>query len=232
MHRTKILYVEDEPFLAKIVRETLESKGFDVKHIDHGQEALAAFQDMSPDICILDVMLPGKDGFGIGKEIRTINPKTPIIYLTAKDQTKDLLKGFASGGNDYIKKPFSMEELIARIDNLLMLSNGKEMAAKDQVEFKIGSFVLNTVKMQLSNGDQKIKLSHRENEILKMLASKLNGQVHRKDILMKIWGDDSFFNSRNLDVYIRKLRKYLSSDLSIQLITLKGIGYRLAVEEF
>ena len=229
MAKVRILYVEDEPFLAKIVRETLEAKDYSVEHVSKGDEAVRAFRAFEPDICILDVMLPGKNGFEIGTDIRSLNKTIPIIFLTAKDQTQDLVKGFASGGNDYIKKPFSMEELMVRIENLLALTDTmSDVEIPDIVT--LGRISFDTNKMVLSSAEGYVQLSHRENEILKMICGSLHGQVERKDILMEIWGDDSFFNSRNLDVYIRKIRKYLSVDPNIELITLKGIGYRLVVD--
>ena len=230
MAANKILYIEDEPFLAKIVRETLEGIGFEVEHVAEGKSAFDRFRTFNPDLCILDVMLPGKDGFSIGAEIRKSDKQVPIIYLTAKDQTKDLVKGFTVGGNDYIKKPFSMEELIARIENLLNLTALKKEQKTQPDTFHIGALQFNPVKMELVSRDNSIQLSHRETQILKMLCNHINGQLERKRILMEIWGDDSFFNSRNLDVYIRKIRKYLKVDPDVQLITLKGIGYRLVVD--
>lgn len=227
MKGIKILYVEDEPYLAKIVRETLEKKGFQVNHILNGLKAMDAFREWEPDICILDVMLPGRDGFSIGSDIRMISPEIPIIYLTAKDQTDDLLKGFSSGGNDYIRKPFSLEELIARINNLLKIVGNQQNSTSEREIYQIGKLHFTASKMELQTPDTSFQLSHRESEILKMLCSNMNGVTERKQILLQIWGDDSFFNSRNLDVYIRKLRKYLGEDPSIQLMTLKGIGYRL-----
>ena len=229
MSAVKILYVEDEPFLAKIVRETLESKGYEVIHVTDGRHAMSAFHTNRPDICILDVMLPGKDGFAIGTEIAAIKGDVPIIYLTAKDQTEDLVRGFTSGGNDYIRKPFSMEELILRVENLLRIS-AKAAVRRLPESIRIGQTELNTVSMLLSTPAEKIQLSHRENEILKLLFSGNGGHIARRDILLEVWGDDSFFNSRNLDVYIRKIRKYLSADPGLQLLTLKGIGYRLVVD--
>ncbi|MEL6864100.1 MAG: response regulator transcription factor [Bacteroidota bacterium] len=227
--KTKILYVEDEPFLAKIVRETLEGSGFEVSHVADGHLALKAYESVCPDICILDVMLPGKDGFSLGLEIRKTDAQIPIIYLTAKDQTKDLVKGFSSGGNDYIKKPFSMEELIIRINNLLQLTTQQKNTNPLPDVFQLGQIQFNPLRMELRTHERQVQLSHRENELLKMLCENINGQVERKQILLQIWGDDSFFNSRNLDVYIRKIRNYLALDTNVQLITLKGIGYRLVV---
>ena len=230
MPKVKIFYVEDEPFLAKIVKETLESKGFDVTHVSDGQKAIKIYDGSDYDICILDVMLPGKDGFSIGEEIRYKDQNMPIIFLTAKDQTKDLVKGFSVGGNDYIKKPFSMEELIVRIENLLKLKSNSVNDSDRQEIFNFGGFQFNTLTMQLIGPKETIQLSHRESEILLLLCQNINSQLERKKILLSIWGDDSFFNSRNLDVYMRKIRKYLSVDNSVQIITLKGIGYRLVKE--
>ncbi|MDX1477517.1 MAG: response regulator transcription factor [Saprospiraceae bacterium] len=226
---TKILYVEDEVFLGKIVKESLETRGYDVRWVKDGSDALSAFQTELPDICVLDVMLPGKDGFTIGKEIRQAKDDVPIIYLTAKDQTGDVLKGFTSGGNDYIKKPFSMEELIVRIENLLNLSkNGRPPG--DQEEIRLGQYVFHPLRMELQHAETTHKLSHRENELLKILAFNKNLPVERKRILKEIWGDDSFFNSRNLDVYITRLRKYFKGDPGLQINTLKGVGYQFVVE--
>jgi len=225
----KILYVEDEPFLGKIVKESLESRDYEVKMIADGALVMAAYEAWRPDICVLDVMLPNKDGFTLGKEISALNPAMPIIFLTAKNQTNDLLEGFKSGGNDYIKKPFSMEELIVRIQNLLSLL--EHSAPKiDLNKVVIGQYIFYPLKYQLVQGKHIQKLSYRETELLKIFTSNQNKAVNRKDILLKIWGDDSYFNSRNLDVYIKKLRNYLKADASIKIVTLKGIGYHFTVE--
>jgi two-component system, OmpR family, response regulator VicR len=225
---TKILYVEDEVFLAKIVTESLQSRDFDVKWIEDGGDALPAFRSFKPDICVLDVMLPNKDGFSIGSDIRSINRDMPIIFLTAKSQVEDVLNGFSSGGNDYLKKPFSMEELIVRIDNLLTLSSATHAARYGT--FRFGTFDFDPVRMALKSGSSIQKLSHRETELLKLLVQSRNQQVNRQRILRELWGDDSFFNSRNLDVYITKLRKYLKSDPSVQIMTLKGVGYQFITD--
>ncbi len=230
MNKIKILYVEDEPFLGKIVKESLESRDFNVQMVSDGLLVLDQFDSFKPDICILDVMLPGKDGFTLGKEIRSLNPNIPIVFLTAKNQTEDLLEGFKSGGNDYIRKPFSMEELIVRVDNLLDLmtpaKNGKNNKAHS---VKVGKYTFNTQKYELCLGEQVKKLSHREAQILNMLIEKKNNAIDRREIMKAIWGDDSFFNSRNLDVYITKLRDYLKEDPDVEIITLKGIGYHFSV---
>ena len=228
MSKPKILYVEDEPFLGKIVKETLEMREFLVKMISDGALVLDAMETFTPDLVILDVMLPHKDGFELGTEIRKKNSRTPIIYVTAKVQTEDVLKGFQSGGNDYLRKPFSMEELIARIHNLLELAGQtQEITPGGQDLVALGNFTFDSRKYELRYKDKIQKLSHREAELLKILTEKLNYPVERKYILQKIWGDDSFFNSRNLDVYIAHLREYLREDPNVQIITLKGVGYQI-----
>lgn len=219
----KILYVEDEPFLGKIVKESLESRNFDVKMVTDGNQVMKTFEQYRPDICVLDVMLPNKDGYTLGAEIRQLKPGLPIIFLTAKTQTDDVLKGFQAGGNDYIRKPFSMEELIVRINNLLLLSSSKGIAQNGSIQ--LGKYEFLPHKYELRLNETCRKLSHRETELLKILSENRNFTVNRKEILMKIWGDDSFFNSRNLDVYITKLRDYLKEDETLDLMTIKGVGY-------
>lgn len=232
MEKIKILYVEDEPFLGKIVNESLQSRGFEVLMIKDGKDVMSAYQRFQPQICVLDVMLPNVDGFTLGQEIKQLTPDQPIIYLTAKNQTEDLVKGFQSGGNDYIKKPFSMEELIIRIKNLLRLTQNHSFGPKEKNDhYKIGQYIFDPNKYELLLGEHARSLSHREAELLKIFAENPNQAVQRKDILKKIWGDDSFFNSRNLDVYITKLRGYLKADPNVQIITLKGVGYRFVVVE-
>jgi len=225
---TKILYVEDEIFLAKIVTESMEGRGFDVKWIEDGNDALSAFQSFKPDICVLDVMLPNKDGFSIGSEIRTLNRDMPIIFLTAKSQVEDVLNGFSSGGNDYLKKPFSMEELIVRIENLLNMTSST--LASGSGTFIFGKFEFDPIRMVLKSTDNIQKLSHRETELLKLLVQNRNSIVDRRNILKELWGDDSFFNSRNLDVYITRLRKYLKEDPGVKIMTLKGVGYQFVAD--
>lgn len=223
MKKTKVLYIEDEPALGRIVKESLESREFSVSMGTDGGEAIAAFLRNRPDICVLDVMLPEKDGYTIAREIRRINPSVPIIFLTAKTQTEDLLKGFESGGNDYIYKPFSMEELIVRISNLLRLTSGRSGESPEMIT--IGQFTFFPLRYELQNGTDTRKLSYREANLLMILVENRNALVKRKDILMRIWGDDSFFNSRNLDVYIARLRDLFKKDSSVEIITIKGVGY-------
>lgn len=226
--KTRILYVEDEPFLGLIVKESLESRDFEVNMAQDGAKALDLFRKVSPDICVLDVMLPSKDGYSVAKSIRLINPGVPIIFVTAKTQTEDLLKGFESGGNDYLRKPFSMEELIVRVNNLLSLSK-RAKAAAPIGSYQIGQFEFDPVRFDLKIGGSSKKLSHREAMLLQILSDNRNSVVSRKEILLRIWGDDSFFNSRTLDVYITKLRDHLGADPSIEIITIKGVGYQFVV---
>jgi len=228
MSKTIVFYVEDELFLARIVKESLESREFDVIMESDGAKAVDLFKKSQPDICVLDVMLPNKDGFEIADEIREINENIPIIFLTAKTQTGDVVRGFAQGGNDYIRKPFSMEELIVRIQNLLRLrQDGVKKISSESVRMGKYSFQIN--RQVLSSGKEQRKLSFRESELLKLLYENRDKVIDRKDILNLLWGNDSFFNSRNLDVYITKLRSYLKDDPSLEIITIKGIGYRFVV---
>jgi two-component system response regulator VicR len=229
MNSVKVLYVEDEPFLAKIVKESLESRGFHVRHVADGKEVMPVFEQYQPDICVLDVMLPHRDGFSIGQDIRGLHSRIPIIYLTAKSQTEDVLQGFGAGGNDYIRKPFSVEELIVRIQNLLAFSDDSQSNLGSRDIVPLGKFTFDLNKYELAIGKKITRLSHREAELLKILAENQNFTIQRKEILKRVWGDDSFFNSRNLDVYIKKLRDILSADPGIEIITLKGVGYHFAV---
>ncbi|MBK7561484.1 MAG: response regulator transcription factor [Chitinophagaceae bacterium] len=225
MDMTKVFYVEDELFLGKIVKESLESRGFEVIMESDGGKATDIFKKTKPDICLLDIMLPNKDGFTIADEIRVLNEEVPIIFLTAKTQTEDVVKGFSLGGNDYIRKPFSMEELIVRIQNALKnKGDGTQKISGGSATIGKYTFLLN--RQVLCIGKEEKKLSFRESELLKLLYENRSAIIDRKDILNLLWGNDSFFNSRNLDVYITKLRSYLKEDPALEIITIKGIGYR------
>lgn len=228
MGATTVLYVEDELFLGKIVKESLESRGYDVVMESDGDRVMDVFRKTNPAICILDVMLPNKDGFTIAEEIRQQKANTPIIFLTAKTQTADLVRGFSTGGNDYIKKPFSMEELIVRMENALRYqASGRPAGATDEVI--LGKYTFHLNRQQLSIAGEEKKLSFREAELLKILYENRDRIIDRKDILNLLWGNDSFFNSRNLDVYVTKLRGYLREDDRLEIITIKGIGYRFVI---
>ena len=225
MSKTKVFYAEDELFLGKIVKESLESRGFEVVMEADGEKATGVFKRIQPDICVLDIMLPNKDGFVIADEIRELNEDVPIIFLTAKTQTEDVVKGFSLGANDYIRKPFSMEELIVRIHNALRSkAEAPQKIKSDSVS--IGNFTFHLNRQVLNDGEEERKLSYRESELLKLLYENREKIIDRREILNLLWGNDNFFNSRNLDVYITKLRGYLKSDSSLEIITIKGIGYR------
>ena len=227
MSNPKVLYVEDEIFLAKIVSETLQSRGYEVTLESDGAKVLSKFESAKPDVCILDIMLPNKDGFSIADEIREKDKNVPIIFLTAKSEENDVVNGFKTGGNDYIRKPFSMEELIVRIENVLKKKQGEpEIIFEEAV---IGNYVFNTKRQVLSINGEDRKLSYRESELLKLLYENRDKIVERREILNLLWGSDSFFNSRNLDVYITKLRNYLKADPALEILTIKGIGYRFII---
>jgi DNA-binding response OmpR family regulator len=226
MKKAKVLYVEDEVFLAKIVSETLQGNGYEVILESDGAKATEQFVKEKPDVCILDVMLPNKDGFMIADEIREKDTEVPIIFLSARSQTSDVVNGFKMGANDYVRKPFSIEELMVRIENVL---KNKIVVPIEWEEIQIGQFTFNTKRQTLNHPSEQRKLSYRESELLKILCENRDKIVERSEILTLLWGSDSFFNSRNLDVYITKLRGYLKYDPSIEIITIKGIGYRFVM---
>ncbi|MBV9986227.1 MAG: response regulator transcription factor [Chitinophagaceae bacterium] len=221
----KVLYVEDELFLGKIVKETLETRGFEVIMESDGADVVRTFEDEQPDICVLDVMLPNKSGFEIAEDIRKINDDVPVIFLTAKTQTDDVVHGFRIGGNDYIRKPFSMEELIVRIENALRVKKDAPVAITGDA-IPLGKYQFHLNKQVLASATEERKLSYRESELLKYLYQNRDSVIDRRDLLNHIWGNDSFFNSRNLDVYITKIRGYLREDETLEIITIKGVGYR------
>jgi DNA-binding response OmpR family regulator len=229
MNKIRILYVEDELFLGKIVRESLETRNFEVVMETDGANVFESFRQSKPDVCVLDIMLPNKDGFSIAEDIRSVDQGVPIIFLTAKTQTNDLVKGFSLGANDYIRKPFSMEELIVRIDNALKHRDNKNKAEPPAEQLRLGKYLFHLNRQVLVSGNEEKKLSFRESELLKLLYQNRERIIDRKDILNLLWGNDSFFNSRNLDVYITKLRGYLRLDESIEILTIKGVGYRFIV---
>lgn len=225
--KKRVLYIEDEEFLGKIVRDTLEKEGYEVLWLRDGGGVMSMLEEFNADICVVDIMLPSVDGYNLAKNIKGLYPGMPLIFLTAKSETRDVLKGFDSGGTDYMKKPFSLEELIVRIDNQLNITKDKKDEKADATMIGLGTYSFYPGKYELHSQSRKIRLSNRDTEILSVLAANKNGVVARKDLLMTVWGDDSFFNSRNLDVYVRKLRKYLSEDRSIEIKTLRGKGYML-----
>ena len=221
---TTILLAEDEPALGLIIKESLETRNFKVLLCENGEKALDAYHEQQPELLVLDVMMPKKDGFTVAKEVRSIDDTIPIIFLTAKSQTKDVVEGFSIGGNDYLKKPFSMEELIVRINNLL---NRKEIQ-KTSKELEIGQYRFDFPKQILQfNNAEKVQLTHREAHLLFHLIKNKNQVLDRSLILNKLWGSDDFFNARSMDVFITKLRKKLQKDDSIQILNVRGFGYKL-----
>ncbi|HYG53268.1 MAG TPA: response regulator transcription factor [Flavobacteriales bacterium] len=229
--KIKVLYVEDEPFLSKVVKEMLENKGYEVHHESNGMQVMTGFKNFKPDICLLDVMLPDMDGYMLGKSIRRADENMPIIFLTAKTQTADVVKGFESGGTDYMRKPFSVEELEARIQNQLSikLKTKKSVRHLSNEDCSFGSCTFNSARMELTVNGLLTRLSHKESQILQYFVLHQNSVIDRKELLMTVWGDDSFFNSRTLDVYIRKFREYFKPVKGIEIITLKGKGYQFIV---
>jgi DNA-binding response OmpR family regulator len=223
MNKIKVLLAEDEASLGMIVKESLETRGFTVFHTENGEDAFDIYKKENPDILVLDVMMPKKDGFTLAKEIRLENKKIPIIFLTAKSQTSDVLEGFNHGGNDYLKKPFSMEELIVRIKSLL-----NRIETKTNVDaIKIGNYSFNLTKQTLESSLEIQQLTHREAQLLFHLFEKKNEILDRTFILNKLWGNDDFFNARSMDVFISKLRKKLKKDTNIKIINIRGFGYKL-----
>lgn len=222
-NRIKIILAEDEPSLAQIIKESLETRNFDVTLCNNGQEAFESYNNEKPEILVLDVMMPIMDGFTLAKEIRKTDSKTPIIFLTAKSQTQDVVDGFQYGGNDYLKKPFSMEELIVRIHSLLERVKIKE----ETTIIHIGVYSFDRTKQTLTYNDDITTLTHREAELLYYLHENRNTILDRSFILNKLWGNDDFFTTRSMDVFITKLRKKLNHDPSIQILNIRNHGYKL-----
>lgn len=219
-----ILLAEDEPALGQIIKESLETRNFNVLLCENGEKAFEVYNSSSPELLVLDVMMPKKDGFTLAKEIREIDDHIPIIFLTAKSQTQDVVEGFSIGGNDYLKKPFSMEELIVRINNLI---NRTQLQKASDI-LHIGNYIFNFPKQTLQYKNQDIlQLTHRESHLLFHLIKHKNEVLDRTLILNKLWGNDDFFNARSMDVFITKLRKKLSKDHSIQILNVRGFGYKL-----
>jgi len=227
----KILFAEDEAILGKLVKEALErNRDWEIHWCRDGADALRMFRVIRPDMCILDVMMPAMDGFALASEIRMINDHVPILFLTARSQTADVVKGFESGGNDYLKKPFSLEELTLRVKELLR-RGGSPAAQPEKQEardhFSIGKFVFYPATQTLKSAAVQHTLSYKEAELLHELILHKNDVMERKMILLKLWGDDNFFNARNMDVYIVKLRKYLAADSNLAIVSIRGVGYKL-----
>ena len=224
--KVKVLLAEDDRNLGTILKSYLEAKGYPATLCVNGQEAFMEFNKNEYDFCIVDVMMPVKDGFTLAKEIRNIDREVPILFLTAKSMQEDKLKGFEIGADDYLTKPFSMEELLARMEAILRRSI-KEESEPEGDTYQLGKMEFNFVRQTLAMGKDEVKLTSKEAALLKLLCQHLNDVVDRSVALNKIWLDDSYFNARSMDVYITKLRKYLKMDPAVELINVHGVGFKL-----
>ncbi len=226
----KILLVEDDPNFGTVLKDYLIMNDYDVVHAKNGMEGFEKFKKDDYDMCILDVMMPYKDGFTLAKEIRDKNEEVPIIFLTAKAMKEDVLKGYKVGADDYLNKPFDSEVLLMKIQAIMQRKSTESVADSKQFEFKIGDFHLNSkLRFLTFTGEDPIKLSPKENELLRLLALHLNDLMPRELALTKIWRDDNYFTSRSMDVYIAKLRKYLKKDENVEILNIHGEGFRLVV---
>ena len=223
--KMKILLCEDDENLGMLLREYLQAKGYDTTLCPDGEAGYKAFTQEKFDLCVLDVMMPKKDGFSLARDIRASNEEMPIIFLTAKTLKEDILEGFRIGADDYLTKPFSMEELTFRIEAILRRVRGKKN--RDRVHYKIGSFMFDTQKQILSRGDTQTKLTTKESELLTLLCAHANEILQRDYALKAIWIEDNYFNARSMDVYITKLRKHLKADENVEIINIHGKGYKL-----
>lgn len=223
--KLRILLCEDDENLGMLLREYVQAKGFLCDLFNDGDAGYKAYMKGRYDFCILDVMMPKKDGFTMAQEIRALNSDIPIIFLTAKSLKEDILEGFKIGGDDYITKPFSMEELLFRIEAILRRVKGKK--GKDVVAYKLGQFTFDMQKQVLSIGDKSTKLTTKESDLLGLLCAHANDILERNFALKTIWIDDNYFNARSMDVYITKLRKHLKDDPAIEIINIHGKGYKL-----
>ncbi len=223
----KILLVEDDKTLNFIIRDNLEEAGYDVKAVEDGEEGLKAFNANSFHLCLFDVMLPKMDGFTLARKVRELDTEIPILFLTAKSMTEDKINGLSLGGDDYITKPFSMEELLLRIKVFLKRSLPSEELEEDEIRHcKLGHFDFFFDNLVLQHEDEKRTLTYKEAELLKYFCENSNSVLSRSDILKNVWGSDDYYLGRSLDVFISRLRKYLKSDPEIKIINLHGIGFR------
>ncbi|RYU81857.1 response regulator transcription factor [Hymenobacter persicinus] len=223
-----VLLVEDEAALALIVQDSLAVRGFRVQHAADGEQGLRLFREHAPDIVVADVMLPRLDGFALAEQVRRENPTVPIIFLTARSQPADVVRGFELGGNDYLKKPFSMDELVVRIRALLGRAALAPPAPAASPELlRIGRYEFAYAQQKLRLAEAEVQLTNREAELLKRLHDQRNQVLERSAVLRELWGDDHFFNGRSLDVFVTRLRRYLRADPEVQILNIRGIGYKL-----
>lgn len=228
-NKLKILLCEDDENLGMLLREFLQAKGYTADLCADGEKGFKEFLKNQYDLCVLDVMMPKKDGFTLAQEIRNINSEVPIIFLTAKSMKEDVLEGFKIGADDYIAKPFSMEELVFRINAILRRVRGRK--EKEITLYRIGKYTFDTQKQVLVSGDKSQKLTTKESELLSLLCSHANDILERNYALKTIWVDDNYFNARSMDVYITKLRKLFKDDPNVEIINIHGKGYKLIMPE-
>ncbi|WP_068597560.1 response regulator transcription factor [Vaginella massiliensis] len=228
--KQRLLLVEDDPSFGSVLKDYLLINDFDVTHAIDGEDGLEKFKEGEYDLCILDVMMPKKDGFTLGKEIKQLKPDQPLIFLTAKNMREDVLSGYKIGADDYVLKPFDSEVLLYKIKAVLQRNFGEEEKF-EQEEFQIGKFHFNAKLRQLTFDGKSQKLSPKENELLRLLAIYKNDLMPREIALTRIWHDDNYFTSRSMDVYIAKLRKYLKKDPNVEIVNIHGEGFRLLIQE-
>jgi DNA-binding response OmpR family regulator len=224
--KVKLLLAEDDENLGLLLKEYLIAKGYDTDLYPDGEAAYKGFRNHSYNLCILDIMMPRKDGISLAKDIRLINMDVPIIFLTAKNMKEDVLEGFKIGADDYITKPFSMEELIFRIE-AIMRRILQDTNSPDDAVYKLGIYTFDTRKQMLTGGEEEVKLTTKEAELLRLLCNNANKVLERNFALKTIWIDDNYFNARSMDVYITKLRKHLKDDPKVEIINVHGKGYKL-----
>lgn len=229
--KTKILLVEDDPSLGPLLQEYLEAKGFETKLAEDGKKGGDVFFKGTYDLLLLDVMMPVKDGLTLAKEIRVVDKNIPIIFLTAKSMKEDTIEGFNAGADDYITKPFSMDELLARVTAVLRRTNKARSTESTEVNFKIGAYQFNSQKQVLQNNGNEQKLTTKESQLLRLLCIHGNDVLDRNFALKTIWHDDNYFNGRSMDVYIAKLRKYLKDDTKVEIINIHGKGFKLLINQ-
>lgn len=231
MDKLKILLVEDDTNLGQVLSEYLGIKGYETRLCKDGDEGLESYEKGKFDLCILDIMMPKKDGFTLAQEIRSKDKQIPIIFLTAKSMKEDTIRGLKIGADDYMTKPFSMEELLLRIQAVMRrVKKGSQGKSQNGI-FKVGKFVFDENKQQLQSDGNVTRLTTKESALLKLLAERKNSILNRREALKDVWGDDSYFNARSMDVYITKLRKLLKEDSTLQIMTVHGEGFKLLVEE-
>jgi DNA-binding response OmpR family regulator len=228
--KASILLVEDDQNLGFVVQDTLRRKGYQVHLARDGKEGLKRFNEQPYDLCVLDVMLPQKDGFSLAEDIRLLNAQVPIVFLTAKSMAEDRIAGFKAGGDDYLTKPFSHEELVLRIEAILRRTRDQADDPRERHRFEIGAFTFDHRNLMLSHPEGERKLTRKEGEVLRLLCMQQDQVLPRELLLNMVWGDDTYFLGRSLDVFISRLRKYLKPDPRVSIVNVHGVGFKLQVE--